>query len=342
MIKFSEYMNEWLYGEDGYYSSMPTIGKKGDFATSVTTSMFFGGAIANHLLNLIKNKKLSQNATVVEIGAHHGYLIADIVQFIYTLNSSLLNTLKFVIIEPLEKIQKAQEEYLNSSFGDAVKFIWYKSLKEFTCKEAFVVCNELFDAFACEVIKDNKMLYMKDDEPIFDEIDEKTKELCKKYDIKKGEVTKGYDEFCKDLSNAVEKCEFLTFDYGEELPRGDISLRFYSGHKTYPFFSLTHFAKLEKEKNLSIKELYKKSDLTYDVVFQHIFDEMKNAGFELCEFCNQNKALVDFGMIDLLEMLKNNASEDIYRSEVNKATQLIDPAYLGERFKMARFQKGIK
>ena len=342
MIPFSTFMSEWLYGEDGYYSSMPTIGKKGDFATSVTTSMFFGGAIAKHFLSLVEDKKLSQKCSIVEIGAHHGYLIADIIQFIYTLKPKLLETLNFIIVEPQENIKKAQIKYLNDSFGDEVKFTWFKDLKEFTCKEAFVVCNELFDAFSCEVVKDDEMLHVQDGKLIFKKIDEDIKKVCQKYKITKGEVAVGYEKFCTDLTNAVEKGEFLTFDYGDINPRNDISLRVYKDHETYPFFSLTDFVQKEKNNKLNIEKLYKKSDLTYDVNFSHVIDAMNSASFKNIEFSTQAKALIDFGIIDLLEMLKNNTSEDKYRFELGKVMQLIEPTHLGERFKMARFQKGIK
>lgn len=40
MQEFSSYFNDWLYGEDGYYSKYKSIGKSGDFYTAVSTSMF--------------------------------------------------------------------------------------------------------------------------------------------------------------------------------------------------------------------------------------------------------------------------------------------------------------
>jgi SAM-dependent MidA family methyltransferase len=339
MLSFSKYMHEWLYAKDGYYASMPDIGKKGDFATSVTASMFFGGTIAKRLISVIQSGFLSETCAVVEIGAHHGYLLADMVQFIYTISPKLLDTLTFVIIEPQEKIKKAQEKYLHESFGESIKFHWFNDLKEFKAKEAFVVANELFDAFTCEVVNNGQMLYMSDDEPIFMEIDEETRKLCEYYDIKKGEIAKGYEEFAYKLSNSVQSCEFITFDYGQKEPRGDISLRIYSEHKTYPFFSLTDYARDKQTKNLSLKSLYKKSDLTYDVNFLHLKDAFSKSGFKECAFCTQAKALVEFGLIDLLEILKNSVKEDEYRMELGKAMQLIDPSFLGERFHMMRFQK---
>jgi SAM-dependent MidA family methyltransferase len=332
-------MNEWLYAKDGYYASMPDIGKKGDFATSVTTSMFFGGAIAKRLINVIESGFLSETCTVVEIGAHNGYLMADMAQFIYTLKPNLLKTLTFAIIEPQEKIKTTQEKYLKESFGNAVKFCWFKDLEEFRAKEAFIVANELFDAFVCEVVKDEQMLYMSENRVVFDKLDKETAKLCNRYNITKGEIAKGYEEFAFKLSNSVQKCEFITFDYGQKEPRGDISLRIYSAHKTYPFFSLTDYAKTKHTENLSLKSLYKKSDLTYDVNFLHLKDVFENNGFVEHTFCTQAKALIDFGLIDLLEILKNSVKESDYRMELGKAMQLIDPSFLGERFNMIRFQK---
>jgi len=39
-LKFSEYMQDWLYGESGYYRDFKDIGKSGDFYTAVSTVGF--------------------------------------------------------------------------------------------------------------------------------------------------------------------------------------------------------------------------------------------------------------------------------------------------------------
>ena len=52
-MRFSEYMSEWLYGEDGYYATYKNIGKSGDFYTAVSTSKFFGGTVAKHIISLV-------------------------------------------------------------------------------------------------------------------------------------------------------------------------------------------------------------------------------------------------------------------------------------------------
>lgn len=340
MVRFSEYMSQWLYAENGYYATHKDIGKKGDFYTAVSSSMFFGGSIAKKFLTTVEEGFLSANATIIEVGAHKGYLLADIVQFIYTLKPELLKTLSFVIVEPFEENQKAQKKYFSESFGDSINLLHVKSLKEFTCKEAFVVANEIFDAFTCEVIHEDKMLYIENHEAKFDELDLHVKNLAKKYNITKGEVGLGYEAFATDMCDAIEKFEFVTFDYGDKENRGDFSLRIYDNHKVYPFFGLTSFIEDEELKeDKELKDLFANSDITYDVNFKHLIGAFEESNVKLHAYASQMKALIDFGLIELLDLMQKNTTEENYKSEVDKVKTLIDPAFMGERFKMACFRK---
>ncbi len=343
MVKFSEYMHAWLYAKDGYYATHKEIGKEGDFYTAVSSSMFFGGSIAKKFLSSIEEGFLSKNSTVVEIGAHKGYLLADIVQFIYTLKPEFLETLEFIIVEPFEENQKAQLKYFKESFGDTVKLSHVKRLEELTCKEAFIVANEIFDAFTCNVVYNDNMLYMYDHKAEFKEMDSDIKSLSKKYSITKGEVAIGYEEFAKDLALHVEKYEFVTFDYGDKKPREDFSLRIYDRHKVYPFFALTDLIEDEELKEkIELNSLFAKSDITYDVNFEHLIGAFEQSGATLHSYDTQMKALVDFGLIELLDMMQRNTTAENYKAEVNRVKTLIDPSFMGERFKMACFRKEKK
>ena len=139
--KFSDYFNSWLYGQDGYYTKYKAIGKDGDFFTSVSTSIFFGGTIGKKIVDTIANNELPTNTTILEIGAHHGYLLADIIQFIYTLNPKLLETLNFAIVERFEHLQIEQKEYLKNSFGDAINITFYSDISQVKLDNAFIVAN---------------------------------------------------------------------------------------------------------------------------------------------------------------------------------------------------------
>ena len=334
-------MTQWLYGPDGYYSHERIIGKEGDFYTAVSTSIFFGGSIAKRLIATIESGFLSPQCYVVEIGAHKGYLLADMIQFIYTLKPELLESLTFCIVEPFEQNRQMQENYFKDSFGDSVKFLHVKSLEELTCKEAFFVANEIFDAFTCEVIYDDKMLTCKENNQlVFEPIDAVTKALAHCYGITKGEVALGYEAFAKAMAKSCERYEFVTFDYGDKQARNDFSLRVYAEQKVYPFFALTALIEDESLREpVSFETFFGNSDITYDVHFGHLIGAYEQSGATLHQFSTQMVALVEFGLIELLEMLHVNTSKENYEKEANKVKILIDPSFMGERFKMACFRK---
>lgn len=334
--RFSEYMTEWLYADDGYYSSYKEIGKKGDFYTAVSTSRFFGGTIAKHIVSLVDEGFLEKDSVICEIGAHHGYFLADVVQFIYTLRPELLETLKFVIIERFDKMQEFQKNYFLESFGDAVNLTHYKSLSELKCENAFFIANEIFDAFACELYYKGKTARVEEDHNVeFDVDNEWVKEKAKKYHKDRGEIAVGYEDFAREMAEAANKFEFMSFDYGEMKARPDFSLRIYKEHEVIPFFQ-------EEDENgnkINRDELFGNTDITYDVTFEHVKDAYEDAGVRFIELKAQMVALVDMGILDLLEMLKQNVDENIYKQELEKAKMLIMPNFLGERFKMIRFRK---
>ncbi len=328
-MKFSDYMGEWLYGKDGYYATYKNIGKEGDFYTAVSTSKFFGGTIANHIISLVDDGFLAKDGVVCEIGAHHGYFLADVIEFIYTLRPELLSSLNFVIIERFDSLQEFQKNYFKESFGDAVSLTHYKSLSELKCKNAFFIANEIFDAFPCELYYKGKTARVDGHNIEFDVDNEWVDEKAKKYHKDKGEIAIGYEEFAQEMVDSCEKFEFMSFDYGEMVARPDFSLRVYDKHKVIPFF----------EEDINRKELFAKSDITYDVTFEHVKDAYEDVGVEFIELKAQMVALVDMGILNLLEILKENVDEKIYEQELQKVKILIMPNFLGERFKMIRFRK---
>ncbi len=328
-MKFSEYMYDWLYGEQGYYSKYKEIGKEGDFYTSVSTSKFFGGSIAKHIISVIDEGFLPKDTTICEIGAHKGYLLADIVQFIYTLRPELLETLSFAIVERFDFLQEEQKKYFHESFGDVVSLHHVKSLQELHLDNAFFIANEIFDAFSCELIYQDKIATLIDGKIVFEENDPWVSEKAKKYHKDKGEIAVGYEAFALEMKNAAKRFEFMTYDYGEMQARPDFSIRIYKDHEVFPLF----------DEDLNLDKVFSVSDITYDVTFEHLKDAYEEAGIEMVDFKTQALALVDMGLLELLEMLKEQGGEEMYTYELERAKQLIMPSFLGERFKMIRFRQ---
>lgn len=158
MRSFGNYMQEWLYGEKGYYKKA-LIGQKGDFYTSVSLSKFFGGAVAFYIIKLLEEEKLFLPLKIVEIGAHHGHFLSDIANFLNALSVGVMEQCEFVSCEPLKELQKLQRTIFKQATQLDLSSCSLEEL-DFKEKSAFVISNELFDAFACEIIKDNKMLLL--------------------------------------------------------------------------------------------------------------------------------------------------------------------------------------
>ena len=338
IVSFNTYFHDWLYGKDAYYSNYKDIGKSGDFYTAVSSSKFFGGSIGKHFVDIVEEKFLDENTSIVEIGAHHGYLLADIIQFIFTLKPELIQTLQFIIIEKHEHLRLKQKAYFYKCFGEDITLIHYNDIDEVNLESAFIVANEIYDSFPCDLVYTNKnnelekAIVQNDDISFIKNDDNYLQNHCEKYKITKGEVARGYEEFALTMSNNINKFEFVTFDYGEKYPRNDFSCRIYEKHNVFPLF----------EKDIDLKSLYKKSDITYDVNFQHIIDSFTELDVENITYETQLKALVSFGIIELLEILHKNVDEKTYLSEANKVKTLLNPTGMGDRFKMASFRQNKK
>ena len=328
-MQFSRYMNEWLYGEDGYYKNFKAIGKSGDFYTAVSTSSFFGASIANYFYSLLKEKKADREGWLIEVGAHQGYLICDMIQWLYTCDPTLVNTLHFGIVERQPEVRKAQLAYIHERFGDDVKITHFHDISEVKAEYAFVVANEIFDAFPCELLKDEKIAEVNEGEIEWVDAPDEMLSWAKRHYLKQGEVAVGYEVFAKEMASGIEHCDFVTFDYGEKYVRNDFSIRVYRSHETFPLF----------DENLTLSESYQKDDITYDVNFGHVSEAFMAAGFEELSYETQARALVRFGLIDILEMFAKQATQSRYRSEADKVKTLISPTMMGDRFKMIHFRK---
>ncbi|MDR0747615.1 MAG: SAM-dependent methyltransferase [Helicobacteraceae bacterium] len=323
--RFLDYAREWLYGEEGYYVKAPAIGKRGDFFTSVSATSFFGGAIANHLVGLIRRGDLKEESAVVEFGAHQGELLSDVAQFVYTLEPKLLKTLTFTIVEPIEALRRAQEKHIRNGFGGALRFRILPDLSSARSSSAFVYANELFDAFSFDLYNRGEIAYVENHSLVWQKADAKAALKADRLGVERGEIFDGFERFARALSGAFDRCEAIIFDYGVFHPRDDFSARIYKEHKIYPLFSVA-----------DLKPFYKNADLTADVPFWHLLGAFKEAGFDGA-VQEQNAALIDMGLLDLLKLYEEKAGFEAYRRESGRVRTLLDPLLLGERFKCCRF-----
>ncbi|HDZ4940778.1 TPA: SAM-dependent methyltransferase, partial [Campylobacter jejuni] len=283
-MKFSIFFHTWLY--ENYYKNAVNIGKNGDFFTAVSVGNLFGILLAQHFLNLVDKKILKLPLELVEIGANEGYLSRDFLAALLELRPQIFSQISFFIIEPHEKLRTLQKKTL-----EGVEFTHKNSLKECHFKNAFFFCNELFDSFTCELIDDNKMAFVENFKLVFKNMDENLIAKCKTLNLKKGELSLELEDFFKDLNQACDQFIFAGFDYGIFNPQ-KFSLRIYQKHEVFNPFEI------------SLKDFFGKSDLTYNINFTQVQNLIKEFDFKLLAFKKQSFALMDFGFEKLLEHAK--------------------------------------
>ncbi|WP_148790177.1 SAM-dependent methyltransferase [Campylobacter concisus] len=327
-MKFSEFFNIWV--NENYYKFGVDIGKKGDFYTNVSVGYLFGACLANYFLKLLKNGEISSSCKVMEIGANSGEMLADFAQGIFTLEPEILKNLEFIIIEPHKNLRKKQLETFAKRFGDDIKIKHYKNLDKYAFDEIFVISNELLDAFNCEVIDGQNMLFVDSDLKFhWQKADQNLLALAKKFGITKGEISTSYAKFAVQLTNAAKKVRFLSFDYGEFEPKNEFSLRVFKNHQVFSLFEISNLA-----------SYFKKSDLTYSLCFKQVEYAFSEAGFEMLKFKKQNEALVcDFGVDEILSLVLEKGSKQAYENAAKQAKFLLSPEFLGEKFKFIEFLK---
>lgn len=364
-MKFSDFFESWL--NESYYANAAKIGKSGDFYTAVSVGSFFGICIAREILRLSADfcatQELSLDAAaspiasrqnlaapcelnsdavltekpqnsakiaIVEIGSHDGRLLCDIAQAIFTLGgAAALDRFSFAIIEPHERLRELQRASFAESFGGEIALKHFASVREVKFKDAIFVANELFDAFKCEAVDGENMLFIKSGAAKFAPI--KKREIltiARRFGISRGEIPIGYFRFAREICASVQRFYFIAFDYGQMGSSGDFSLRIYRNHEVFSFFEV---------QNLS--DFYGKSDLTYDVNFEILRAAFEDAGAMTADFKRQIAALIDFGAVQLLELFMQKSGEKGYLNALLQFNHL--RAEFGEKFKMIKFKRGF-
>ncbi len=328
-MRFRDYMQEWLYGEQGYYRHFRGIGKEGDFYTAVSTSAFFGATIAEEIWRGIEAGRIPRDAWLIEIGAHRGYLLADMIQWLYTRDPALVETMRFATVERQPEVRRTQRDYFDERFGSGVRLEQFASLDEVRVAYAYFVSNEIFDAFACDLYKEGRRAEVEGEAILWVEAEEELRDFAGRHGLHQGEIASGYEAFAGRVAGAAEALEFVSFDYGERYPRNDFSIRVYRGHRTWPLF----------DEELRLSEVYQNTDITYDVNFAHVIEAFEAEGMKLRHYETQARALVRMGLIELLEEYARQASQEAYLRQADRIKTLIAPTMMGDRFKLIHFEK---
>jgi len=156
-ISFARFMELALYCPVcGYYEKeADSVGRRGDYYTSVSTGSLFGELLAFQFADWLERLKTQHSAlTIVEAGAHNGQLAQDILSWLQTWRPALFETIEYWIIEPSSRRQGWQAERLEKL---AARVRWLADLETAATRNSqlvsqdpklsgIVFANELLDA----------------------------------------------------------------------------------------------------------------------------------------------------------------------------------------------------
>lgn len=152
VIPFERFMEIALYcPETGYYEKKKdTVGRRGDFVTSVSAGPMYGELLAFQLAEWLLEIKTRcprlSTLQLVEAGAHDGRLAADILAWLRAERPKLFGEIEYILLEPSVDRREWQEETLKP-FAPRVRWHDAGLAKLNGQVHGVIFSNELLDAF---------------------------------------------------------------------------------------------------------------------------------------------------------------------------------------------------
>src|SRR5215468_7481866 len=128
-----------------YEKERDTIGRNGDFYTSVSVGKFFGELLAFQFAEwLLECQSGTRPVQIVEAGAHRGQLARDILSWFRHHRPEIFQRLEYIILEPSAPRQKRQAATLCDFTG---KVNWLPRITHHATRfQGIIFANELLDA----------------------------------------------------------------------------------------------------------------------------------------------------------------------------------------------------
>jgi SAM-dependent MidA family methyltransferase len=153
VLSFHRFMELALYHPKfGYYEARNlSIGKSGDFFTSVSVGNLYGTLLAGQFCDWLSSLPAA-SVRIIETGAHDGRLALDILTYLSKYKHLANKIIEYCILEPSPQRRAWQQKTIGPS-GHAVK--WFEDWNQFEkhSVDGIIFSNELLDAFPAHRIR---------------------------------------------------------------------------------------------------------------------------------------------------------------------------------------------
>lgn len=338
-IPFSDYMRLALYAPGlGYYSGgAMKFGEAGDFITAPELSPLFGHCIAATAADVLATPALAGRGDILEIGAGSGKLAEQILR---SLAERKTLPQHYYILELSAELQERQRQHLMSTVPELLERVhWLSALP--TAFRGFIVGNEVLDAMPCAMVhyQDGQWLergvswnegLIWADQPIRDPRLLMQALVLPVADGYTTEIQLEAQGFINSLAQSLECGAILLPDYGfareeyyhPQRHMGTLMCHYRHHSHTEPFW------------------LPGLNDITTHVDFSAIWRAGDDAGLALEGYLTQGAYLINAGLLDALNQIDASDMKH-YLPAVSAAQKLINPAEMGDLFKVIAFSKNL-
>ncbi|MDC0472615.1 SAM-dependent methyltransferase [Pelagibacteraceae bacterium] len=334
-LPVDKFLNNVLYKkEHGYYSKKNPFGESGDFITSPSISFLFGEMLAIWIVSAWESLNKPKTFNLVELGPGNGQLCNVMINTFKKFPLFFRSTNIF-LYEKSEKLMKIQKKKLNNK-----NIKWLSNLDKIKKGPVIFFGNEFFDAIPIKQFKKKgKIIFEK-----YIKIDNKMKikkilKKAKDKDLKEIKKFKSFKKMnffeypklgIKELDKIIKVLKktngaLLLIDYGYLKPIQASTLQSVRKHKVNRLFD-------------KIGE----ADITSLVNFGFLEEYFLTKDCDVKKVVSQSFFLKRIGILNRAEILssKMNFKEksDLYM----RLKRLLDPAQMGELFKVMCVQKNMK
>lgn len=329
-MRFSRFMELALYDSiEGYYvSDRVKVGREGDFFTNVSVGPIFGEILAGQFIEMWSILGEPQEFTIVEQGANDGQLARDVIA---ALSGTPLESAHWIIVEPLETLQKKQSLLLA---GADVSWVLTPDCLPPFCGVHF--SNELFDALPFDIMEAHDGMWRellvdsKGDDFIFSPSQNFIigTTLPPRPDGFLTECRRDQKEILQGISSAMQMGFLLAIDYGMT---GEDFLADHRSKGTLACYSKHH----RDENPLDHPG---KKDITAHVDFSALSRDAWAVGLNLRGYTDQHHFLVG-AATKMLQSMDGKAPGPVTLKKLRSLKMLLHPETMGAQFKVILFSK---
>lgn len=331
-LPFRWFMEQALYHpEHGYYSSgRATIGRTGDFFTSVSIGPLFGKLVAREFLGMWNRIGNPRPFTIVEQGANTAQFAKDVLDTL--LASPMADSLEYRIIEPFPLLRRKQQDWLQGY----PRVSWHSDLQECGPFCGVHFSNELFDALPVHLLRFRNggwhELYVDGDFSLVEGPLSSTALDCSQLPRIEGyqtEISLEAPRLTNEIAAHLSRGFVLALDYGMERES------FY--HPSRAAGTLSCYARHQRHDDpmQNIGEM----DITTQVEFTSIIEAAQRLGLHLVEFGDQHHFMVRLGSSYFVDLPEGPTAEQ--QKELRAFQSLMHPGLMGMRFKALTLARGI-